>query len=66
MQTSEITPENAFSYTANDSRITLNQQDCIVGMQQRVERASVDVVVTSPPYNLSVSYGTYDDGVFPL
>src|SRR5438105_2538387 len=34
--------------------------DCIVGMT-RLPAASVDVVVTSPPYNLGIKYGKYDD-----
>ncbi len=37
------------------------QQDCIEGMS-RLPNRSVDVVVTSPPYNLGISYGKYSDG----
>ncbi|MCR4401245.1 MAG: site-specific DNA-methyltransferase [Firmicutes bacterium] len=32
-------------------------------MRQRLEPGSVDVVVTSPPYNLGVRYGQYDDTI---
>ena len=35
-------------------------QDCIKGMQS-IDESSVDVVVTSPPYNLGVSYNSYMD-----
>src|SRR5258705_13500249 len=34
--------------------------DCVEGMS-RLEANSVDVVVTSPPYNLGIKYGKYDD-----
>ena len=34
--------------------------DCVAGMHE-LEPLSVDVVVTSPPYNLGKEYNTYDD-----
>ena len=34
--------------------------DCL-GILPSLKDASVDVVVTSPPYNLDLGYGTYDD-----
>ncbi|MGE5652755.1 MAG: DNA-methyltransferase [Bacillota bacterium] len=37
-------------------------QDCIEGMKC-LPTGSVDVVVTSPPYNLGISYNTYDDSI---
>ena len=43
--------------------IILHRRDCISGMQELLEPESVDVVVTSPPYNLGVAYGSYDDKV---
>jgi len=36
--------------------------DCITGMQQ-LEKKSVDVIVTSPPYNIGVKYNVYDDNL---
>jgi site-specific DNA-methyltransferase (adenine-specific) len=39
----------------------IRQQDCIKGMSQLADQ-SVDLVVTSPPYNLGISYGKYSDG----
>jgi len=34
--------------------------DCVEGMRALAD-ASVDVVVTSPPYNLDIDYGTFED-----
>jgi site-specific DNA-methyltransferase (adenine-specific) len=36
-------------------------EDCVQGIPLRVEPGSLDVVVTSPPYNLKIKYGTYQD-----
>jgi site-specific DNA-methyltransferase (adenine-specific) len=35
--------------------------DCLEALVSRIEAASVDVIVTSPPYNLNVRYSLYDD-----
>ena len=35
--------------------------DCIAGMQKRLPDGCIDAIVTSPPYNLGIDYGTYDD-----
>ncbi len=40
---------------------TFYLKDCINGLNENVREGSVDVVVTSPPYNIGISYGTYDD-----
>lgn len=42
------------------SKFDLRRQDCVTGMS-RLADESVDVVVTSPPYNLGISYGKYSD-----
>jgi site-specific DNA-methyltransferase (adenine-specific) len=42
------------------TQFDLHQQDCIEGMS-RLGDESVDLVVTSPPYNLGISYGKYFD-----
>ena len=52
-----------FRHTSNGADIILYQGDCIAGMQELLEPESVDVVVTSPPYNLGVAYRSYDDTV---
>lgn len=51
------------SILAGDSRQRIYREDCIAGMPDRLEPGSVDVVVTSPPYNLGTSYSGYDDTI---
>ncbi len=41
--------------------IVLWNEDAIAGLARRLPPQSVDVVVTSPPYNLGVRYRTYQD-----
>jgi site-specific DNA-methyltransferase (adenine-specific) len=36
-------------------------RDCISGMNESLQEKSVDVVVTSPPYNIGVNYSSYLD-----
>jgi site-specific DNA-methyltransferase (adenine-specific) len=38
----------------------IKRMDCVAGLRQ-MEAESVDVVVTSPPYNLGIDYSTYQD-----
>lgn len=38
----------------------LHQQDCIAWMDSQPEK-SIHCIVTSPPYNLDIKYGTYQD-----
>jgi site-specific DNA-methyltransferase (adenine-specific) len=42
---------------------TFYHKECIAGMNENLERGSVDVVVTSPPYNIGVKYGSYSDSL---
>ncbi len=42
--------------------INLIHQDCVLGMRD-MPAASVDLVVTSPPYNLGIDYRKYKDQV---
>jgi len=37
------------------------QMDCILGMQKYLQNKTIDVVITSPPYNIGVQYNSYDD-----
>lgn len=37
--------------------------DCLKGMRCFLEDGEVDVIVTSPPYNLGIEYNLYDDSV---
>jgi site-specific DNA-methyltransferase (adenine-specific) len=39
----------------------LRHADCLVGLKS-LHDESIDVVVTSPPYNIDTKYRTYDDG----
>jgi site-specific DNA-methyltransferase (adenine-specific) len=43
--------------------LRIHLQDCLESMDRYLEPGSVSLVVTSPPYNLGISYGTYDDGI---
>jgi site-specific DNA-methyltransferase (adenine-specific) len=45
----------------NGRSVVLWNEDSVRGMRRRLEAASVDVVVTSPPYNLGVRYRSYED-----
>jgi site-specific DNA-methyltransferase (adenine-specific) len=40
-------------------------QDCVAGMREHVADESVDVIVTSPPYNLGVKYDGFLDEMEP-
>src|SRR5437867_8558408 len=42
------------------TRFDLGRGDCIQGMS-RLPNEHVDLVLTSPPYNLGVRYGKYSD-----
>src|SRR5215470_6115061 len=42
------------------TKFDLRHEDCITGMSC-LANESVDLVVTSPPYNLGISYGKYSD-----
>ena len=50
-----------FKMAAGDCHITVHNEDCVAAMRERVAAGSVDVVVTSPPYNLGIKYKAYDD-----
>jgi site-specific DNA-methyltransferase (adenine-specific) len=42
------------------TKLDLHREDCIKGMLQLAEE-SIDLVVTSPPYNLGINYEQYSD-----
>ena len=46
---------------SQEEPIQLHHGDCLEGMKQLPD-GSVDLVVTSPPYNLGIDYSNYDDG----
>ena len=41
--------------------IKLFHGDCISGIENNLLEKSIDVVVTSPPYNIGVKYNSYKD-----
>lgn len=43
-----------------ETEFILNVEDCVTGMKRLPEK-SVDLVVTSPPYNLGIKYSKYKD-----
>ena len=57
----EILPglEGVMSY---HTEFDLRQGDCVAGMKDLPDE-SVDIVVTSPPYNLGIKYQDYDDNL---
>jgi site-specific DNA-methyltransferase (adenine-specific) len=50
--------ESLFRIGTTEFRLRI--EDCIKGMR-KLDAESVDVVVTSPPYNLGIKYTKYDD-----
>jgi site-specific DNA-methyltransferase (adenine-specific) len=40
---------------------SMYMEDCVAGMRSHIASASIDVVVTSPPYNLGIDYRSYND-----
>ena len=58
---SESSSSAHFEIQSGGSRIEVVNLDCIDGMRDRLRAGSVDVVVTSPPYNLGTDYAGYDD-----
>lgn len=49
------------NYFALD-KTTLYNNDCLVGMNS-IKDKTFDIVVTSPPYNLGIKYGKYNDTI---
>lgn len=49
--------------TNHGSTNKLYLADCIKGMKYNLKDCSIDVVVTSPPYNIGIYYGTYKDNL---
>jgi site-specific DNA-methyltransferase (adenine-specific) len=51
------------SSTKGNSIIALFLEDCISGMRANLRNSSIDVVVTSPPYNIGINYGAHKDNL---
>lgn len=41
--------------------LRLYNEDCLKGLKQRLGDGEIDVVITSPPYNLGIRYSRYKD-----
>ena len=41
--------------------VKLYKEDCLKGMREILQPGCVDVVVTSPPYNIGIKYNAYED-----
>ena len=52
-----------FAIERDGRRFCIYNTNCVAGMGQLLEPGSVDVVVTSPPYNLGTAYTRYDDSI---
>jgi site-specific DNA-methyltransferase (adenine-specific) len=37
------------------------QMDCIKAMKELLEESSIDIIITSPPYNIGVEYNSHND-----
>ncbi len=48
---------------STNTTATLYLKDCILGFKEDIREGSVDVVVTSPPYNIGISYNSYRDSL---
>ena len=55
--------EDTYSIQKAGRQFTFYNADCISGMREKLPEASIDVVVTSPPYNLGTGYKAYDDSI---
>lgn len=49
----------------NGSTIEIFHKDCLRGIRESVKHDSIDVVVTSPPYNMGINYNGYNDQMPP-
>jgi site-specific DNA-methyltransferase (adenine-specific) len=45
----------------NNSILEFFHRDCLSGIKDNIKKNSIDVVVTSPPYNIGINYNTYYD-----
>jgi len=54
-----------FHADIGDTSLHVYQIDCVKGLSKKdiVPPESIDVIVTSPPYNLGVQYSQYDDNI---
>ena len=39
----------------------IHNEDCLVTMKTKIDKKSIDIVLTSPPYNMTKRKGGYAD-----
>lgn len=47
----------------HESTLSFFLGDCVRGMRNNLKDHSIDIVVTSPPYNIGIRYGKHDDNL---
>lgn len=57
---SDIPVEKVYRF---GKKVVLYLEDCYLGMQKYLKTGEVDVVVTSPPYNIGIQYNKYNDNM---
>ncbi len=57
----EDSPYGVVRYGNKSAKFYL--KDCVAGLNEDLKEKSVDVVVTSPPYNIGIGYNSYHDQV---
>ena len=57
----KVKPYTVVHYGNKSARFYL--KDCVAGLNEDVKEKSVDVVVTSPPYNIGIGYNEYRDSL---
>jgi site-specific DNA-methyltransferase (adenine-specific) len=57
----ELRPYQVLKFKNSDYIFYL--QDCLIGMLESIRDNSINIVVTSPPYNIGKDYGNYRDNL---
>ncbi len=61
MNTYRMRRQGNYILKRGGTTVRVFNEDCLLGIPEHLTPGSVDVVVTSPPYNLGVRYNEYDD-----
>jgi site-specific DNA-methyltransferase (adenine-specific) len=63
MKGQSLTPYWVMPPDSTGSSIRFYLLDCLVGLEKSLDEKTVDVVVTSPPYNIGTGYSLYSDNL---
>ena len=55
--------EPSYTVESGDQTLRIFNEDCVTGIPLRLQAGTIDVVVTSPPYNVGTTYSKYDDTI---